>query len=94
MPTDLVPLDNITYYPCDVSKWEEVEAVHKKIVEEVGALFDRSRIPEFNAIFAHQIGHPTILINNAGVVQGKLLLDLAPEELQQCDPSYFASILT
>jgi len=26
---------NITYYKCDVSKWEEVEAVSKKIIEEV-----------------------------------------------------------
>ncbi|CAK5275369.1 unnamed protein product [Mycena citricolor] len=54
---------NINYYKCDVSKWEEVEAVSKKIVEE--------------------IGEPTILINNAGVVQGKLLLDLSPEDLKQ-----------
>lgn len=54
---------NITYYKCDVSKWEEVEAVSKQIVEE--------------------LGHPTILINNAGVVQGKLLLDLKPEDIQQ-----------
>ena len=28
-------VDNITYYKCDVSKWEEVEAVQKRIVEEV-----------------------------------------------------------
>lgn len=27
--------DNITYYQCDVSKWDEVEAVAKKIKEEV-----------------------------------------------------------
>jgi len=54
---------NITYYPCDVSKWEEVEAVSKKIAEE--------------------IGHPTVLINNAGVVQGKLILDLQPEEVKE-----------
>lgn len=27
--------DNVVYYKCDVSKWEEVEAVSKKIVEEV-----------------------------------------------------------
>ncbi|THH12393.1 hypothetical protein EW145_g67 [Phellinidium pouzarii] len=54
---------NITYYKCDVSNWEEVEAVSKKIVEE--------------------IGHPTVLINNAGVVQGKLLLDLSPEDVKQ-----------
>ena len=30
-----------------------------------------------------KIGHPTILINNAGVVQGKLLLDLKPEDVKQ-----------
>ncbi|KAF5388295.1 hypothetical protein D9615_000616 [Tricholomella constricta] len=54
---------NITYYKCDVSKWEEVEAVSKKVVEE--------------------IGDPTVLINNAGVVQGKLILDLKPEDVTQ-----------
>lgn len=27
--------DNITYYKCDVSKWEEVEQVAKTIKEEV-----------------------------------------------------------
>ncbi|TFY72993.1 hypothetical protein EVG20_g39 [Dentipellis fragilis] len=54
---------NITYYQCDVSKWEEVEAVSKKAIEE--------------------IGHPTVLINNAGVVQGKRILDLSKEDLLQ-----------
>ncbi|KAK7061855.1 hypothetical protein R3P38DRAFT_678613 [Favolaschia claudopus] len=54
---------NITYYKCDVSKWEEVEAVSKKVIEE--------------------IGQPTILVNNAGVAQGKLILDLSPEDIQQ-----------
>ncbi|KAH9948370.1 retinal short-chain dehydrogenase/reductase [Amylocystis lapponica] len=54
---------NVNYYKCDVSKWEEVEAVSKQIIEE--------------------IGQPTVLINNAGVVQGKLLVDLTPEDIQQ-----------
>ena len=56
-------LDNIVYYKCDVSKWEEVERVSKEIVND--------------------LGHPTILINNAGVVQGKRILDLSPEDIQQ-----------
>jgi len=30
-----------------------------------------------------EIGNPTMLINNAGVVQGKLLLDLSPEDVKQ-----------
>jgi len=54
---------NIAYYKCDVSKWEEVEAVSKQIIEE--------------------IGEPTILINNAGVAQGKLLVDLTAGDIQQ-----------
>jgi len=54
---------NITYYRCDVSKWEEVEAISKKIIEE--------------------IGHPTVLVNNAGVVQGKLILDLTPADVTE-----------
>jgi len=54
---------NITYYKCDVSNWEEVEAVSKKVIEEVG--------------------HPTMLVNNAGVVQGKLILDLCPQDIYQ-----------
>jgi hypothetical protein len=28
-------VDNIAYYKCDVTKWEEVEAVAKKVIEEV-----------------------------------------------------------
>jgi len=54
---------NISYYQCDVSKWEEVEAVSKRVIEE--------------------IGEPTVLINNAGVVQGKLIVDLKPEDVKQ-----------
>ncbi|KIM68923.1 hypothetical protein SCLCIDRAFT_1209140 [Scleroderma citrinum Foug A] len=54
---------NITFYKCDVSDWEEVETVAKKVIQEVG--------------------HPTILVNNAGVVQGKLILDLKPEDVTQ-----------
>ncbi|QRV91577.1 short chain dehydrogenase [Ceratobasidium sp. AG-Ba] len=54
---------NITYYKCDVSKWEEVEAVAKQVIDE--------------------IGHPTILVNNAGVVQGKSLVDLSVADVKQ-----------
>ncbi|THV08287.1 retinal short-chain dehydrogenase/reductase [Dendrothele bispora CBS 962.96] len=54
---------NITYYKCDVSKWEEVEAVAKKIQKE--------------------LGDPTVIVNNAGVVQGKSITDLTAEDVQQ-----------
>ncbi|EKM79866.1 hypothetical protein AGABI1DRAFT_113127 [Agaricus bisporus var. burnettii JB137-S8] len=54
---------NITYYKCDVSQWSEVEAIARRIRDE--------------------IGEPTILVNNAGVVQGKLILDLNEKDVQQ-----------
>lgn len=64
---DVKPIEtenyNITYYKCDVSKWEEVEAVSQTIIKELGP--------------------PTVIVNNAGVVQGKLMLDLSPEDVQQ-----------
>jgi NAD(P)-dependent dehydrogenase (short-subunit alcohol dehydrogenase family) len=72
--------DNITYYKCDVTKLEEVEAVAKKVIEEVchNTPFDAHHIDRIL-----QIGHPTVLVNNAGVVQGKLILDLSPEDIRQ-----------
>ncbi|KAF8663416.1 hypothetical protein AX16_000988 [Volvariella volvacea WC 439] len=54
---------NITYYECDVSKWEQVQAVAKQVIEEVG--------------------QPTVIVNNAAVVQGKSLIDLSPEDVNQ-----------
>lgn len=36
--------------------------------------------PHFHA---RQVGQPTILVNNAGVAQGKLLLDLDPKDVKQ-----------
>jgi len=54
---------NISFYKCDVSNWDEVKAIAKRVIEE--------------------IGQPTIIVNNAGVVQGKLLVDLTPEDVNQ-----------
>lgn len=31
-----------------------------------------------------QLGRPTVIVNNAGVVQGKLILDLTDEDVKQC----------
>ena len=31
----MVSADNIAYYKCDVSKWEEVETVAKRVIEDV-----------------------------------------------------------
>lgn len=36
------------------------------------------------AAVVEDVGHVTMLVNNAGVVSGKPLLDLSPDELQYC----------
>ncbi|OJD40550.1 short-chain dehydrogenase reductase family protein [Diplodia corticola] len=53
----------VAYYRCDVGAREEVEAVYRRIVDDLGT--------------------PTVLINNAGVVNGKPLLDLSPAEIER-----------
>ena len=74
--------DNITYYKCDVSRWEEVEAVSQRVIEEVHIRLG-PRSPIRPNVSLTQVGEPTILVNNAGVVQGKLILDLTPSDINQ-----------
>lgn len=52
----------------------------KKVIEEVchGIPFNAHHVDHIL-----QIGHPTVLVNNAGVAQGKLILDLSPEDIRQ-----------
>jgi len=78
--------DNITYYKCDVSKWEEVEAVAHRIREEVSTRISGA----WGLLTQVQIGDPTILINNAGVVQGKLVLDLTEKDVLQWVGSWYS----
>ena len=77
----LAILDNITYYKCDVSKWEEVEAASKEIKAEVSRA--NGLQVKADVSWSMQLGHPTVLINNAGVVQGKRILDLTSEDIKQ-----------
>ncbi|KAF2020717.1 NAD(P)-binding protein [Aaosphaeria arxii CBS 175.79] len=53
----------VLYYECDVGDAEQVEAVAKEIVEDLGP--------------------PTILINNAGIVRPKPILDSTAAEVEQ-----------
>lgn len=38
-----------------------------------------------------QIGEPTMIVNNAGVVQGKLILDLSVEDINQWVVTFFSA---
>jgi len=44
---------------------------------------DWERVKAVAEVVIEEVGQPTILVNNAGVVQGKLLLDLEPEDVKQ-----------
>lgn len=69
-----------------------MEAVAKQIVDEV-CLTLHTQINEaqlMDVFFSHQkIGHPTVIVNNAGVAQGKSILELSEKDVQQ----YVHSIL-
>ena len=64
-------------YISDVSSLKDVEAVAKKIKEEVRKI----SAYEGKAHVEIQVGEPTILVNNAGVIKGKLLLDLSEDDI-------------
>ena len=58
-----------------MSDCDAVQAVAEKVRKEVSISQE---------IDSRQVGDPTILINNAGVVKGKLLLDLTKEDVEKC----------
>ena len=63
----------------------------RKVIEEVCHYLPPFRIIRTSFCIL-QIGHPTILVNNAGVVQGKLILDLSPEDIRQSVPLLLIAI--
>ena len=83
--------NNIAWYGCDVSKKAEVDACAKKIREEVSCLFSKRpanqrrihRADRPRCSLCHQFGDPTMIVNNAGIVQGKKILDLSEEDVNE-----------
>ncbi len=71
---------NIASYICDVSDYEQVQVVAKQIEAQVSWARDQGHHSVLT-VRSRQIGQPTILINNAGVVSGKLLLDLSEKDV-------------
>ena len=71
-------VDSMFTYTCDVSNYKEVEEVAARIRKEVSCLPSMLKIDPND-----QIGDPTIIINNAGVVKGKLLLDLTESDIKE-----------
>lgn len=72
----------VEYYKCDVGDRVQVAAAAKQIERDVGLLFSASDCPHTLMLLYMKLGTPTILINNAGVVNGKPILSLSPQDLE------------
>ncbi|KAI9696051.1 MAG: hypothetical protein M1836_005882 [Candelina mexicana] len=66
----------VEFYRCDVGDRGQVDRVAKEIEKD-----NHMRILELIAVFV-KLGTPTILINNAGIVNGKPLLELTPQQIE------------
>ncbi|GMK54551.1 hypothetical protein CspeluHIS016_0111370 [Cutaneotrichosporon spelunceum] len=61
---------------------------HEPVEREPGVKYyvcdvsDRETVARVGKVVREEVGHPTVVVNNAGVVNGKLLLDLSEEEIK------------
>ena len=73
-------VEGVRYYECDIGDNAEIEGVWGKMTKEVCCFFPKSR-PMLIIIL--QLGLPTVLINCAGIVQGKPMLQMSSDEVLQ-----------
>jgi NAD(P)-dependent dehydrogenase (short-subunit alcohol dehydrogenase family) len=76
------PADNIRAYVCDVSDYEQVQACAERIRAEVSVSSVTQHRTKHCWIDA-QVGDPTVLVNNAGIFRGKLLLDSTEDDIRR-----------
>ncbi|KLT41037.1 NAD(P)-binding protein [Cutaneotrichosporon oleaginosum] len=61
---------------------------HEPAEKELGVKYyvcdvsDRATVARVAKVVREEVGHPSIVVNNAGVVNGKLLLDLSEQEIK------------
>ncbi|KAI9878500.1 MAG: hypothetical protein M1830_000732 [Pleopsidium flavum] len=71
----------VEYYRCDVGDRAQVVRVAKQIEQDVRLFFNGSDCLGLLMLLYLKLGTPTILINNAGIVNGKPILSLTPEDI-------------
>ena len=71
----------VEYYKCDVGDRVQVAAVAKQIEKDVGVLCDANALPHLLMCSYMKLGTPTVLINNAAIVNGKPILSLTAQDL-------------
>lgn len=73
----------LQYYECDIGDRKQVEIAAAKIRKDVRrSILSIISKPPFSADGV-KLGEPTILINNAAIVNGKSILDLSTEEVEK-----------
>ncbi len=73
----------VEYYKCDVGDRAQVARVAKQIEQDVRLLYNGSDCLSLLILLHVKLGTPSILINNAGVVNGKPLLSLTSQDLDR-----------
>jgi len=73
----------VTYYKCDVTDKAQIARVAAEIERDV--CLPHQTLPAIAQILtgSKQLGTPTVLINNAAIVNGKRLLDMEVEEIEK-----------
>ena len=72
----------VEFYRCDVGDRAQVEQAAKAIEADVGPSMTKLGLTVLTTP-AIKLGTPTILVNNAGIVNGKSLLELSPEQIER-----------
>lgn len=76
-------LAGVQVYQCDVGDAAAVESVKERIENDVGLQDNVHTCVLLLIVFLFQLGTPTILINNAGIVNGKPIWELSTTEVQR-----------
>ncbi|KAL9612339.1 MAG: hypothetical protein Q9167_003072 [Letrouitia subvulpina] len=78
--------EGIRWYRCDVSDREKLKRTWERIKVDVGLVSlneCKEKVSLTCACHTSQLGTPTVLINNAGMVDGRPFLDLTPETIEK-----------
>lgn len=75
-PTDTLRVPGVEYFVCDVSDMSQVQ----KVAREISGCDENGSLTEGTSARAPDSSHVTVLVNNAGIMRGKPLLELTEED--------------
>lgn len=81
-----IKTDDVYFYECDVSNRQAVFDVAAKVKEEVSSALDAG-LSRTHVI--HEVGEPTVLINNAGIVHPGSILNCSEHHIRKYVPQLY-----